>query len=68
MTLADIENLHKDFLIPSDIASLLHVHQYSISVQARTDPAKLGFAVIVVGNKTLIPKGAFVKFCKGENI
>lgn len=66
MTLNEIESLQKDFLIPSDIAPLLRVHQYSISLQARADPAKLGFPVVVVGNKTLIPKAAFIQFCRGR--
>lgn len=66
MTLTDIENLEKDFLTPSDIAPILHTNHYSISIQARTDPSKLGFPVIVIGNRTLIPKLGFLRFCRGD--
>lgn len=64
MTLADIEKIDKDFLIPADIAGVLGCDKYSINKQAQADASKLGFPVIVLGNRVKIPKQAFIKFCK----
>lgn len=66
MTLSDIENRNKEFLIPSDIAEILGCDKYSINKQAQTDASKLGFPVVVMGTRVRIPKQAFIKFCKGE--
>jgi hypothetical protein len=64
MTISDIEKLDKEFLVPADIAPLLRCHPYSINVQARMDPDKLGFPVIKQGSRVKIPKEGFVRFWK----
>ena len=64
MTLADIESINKEFLIPSDVAEFLGCDKYSINVQAKENPDKLGFPVVVMGSRVRIPKAGFVYFCK----
>ena len=42
MTLAEIRRSDLDFLYPKDVCEVLQCHPYSINVQAKEDPAKLG--------------------------
>lgn len=67
-TLQEIEECEKEFLTPEDVKTVLRCDSQSISMQARMDPSKLGFRVIVMGTRVRIPKQAFVKWCKGVGI
>lgn len=67
-TLQEVRECEKEFLVPEDIKGLLRCDSQSISMQARTDPSKLGFRVIVMGTRVRIPREAFVKFCEGAGI
>lgn len=64
LTLDDIENIPKEFLLASDIAPYLGSDAGTIHYYAKKDPAKLGFPVIVTGKMLRIPKAAFIRFCK----
>lgn len=64
VTLEDIEGMDKEFLLASDIAPILSVDPQDIRTQARIDPNKLGFPVIVTGSRTRIPRRGFVYFCR----
>ena len=61
-TIDDIRNCDKDFLIPSDIAKVLGCDQYSINLQAQSDPSKLGFPVCVMGSRVRIPRLGFIRW------
>ena len=65
-TLSEIELLPKEFLVPTDVSDVLGCDPHYIRLQARKDPDKLGFPVVVLGSRTRIPKQAFIAFCKGE--
>lgn len=65
MSLESIEALDKEMLTPSDIAPLLRSDPASIRWQARHEPEKLGFPVVVMKNRVKIPKAAFLQFCRG---
>jgi hypothetical protein len=65
MTLEEIETMPSTMLLASDVAGYLHIDAQDIREQARSDPSKLGFPVIVAGSRLKIPKEAFVKFMKG---
>lgn len=65
MTLQEIENCPKTMLAPSDVAGYLGCEPYSINLQAKRDPALLGFPVIVMGSRVRIPKDGFIRFCRG---
>ncbi|PKM72826.1 MAG: hypothetical protein CVU91_07305 [Firmicutes bacterium HGW-Firmicutes-16] len=64
MSLTEIEALPKDVLLPTDVAEYLACDPHYIRMQARAKPELLGFPVIVIGNRTKIPKEAFVNWCR----
>lgn len=66
LRLADIENLEVDTLTPNEVGKCLRCMPYSINLQAQADPKKLGFPVVVVGSRVLIPKEGFLRFMRGE--
>ena len=66
MTLEDIIRSDKPFITPQDAADVLQCSAQLIRIQARDNPEALGFPVIRVGNRTKIPRKAFVRFM-GEN-
>lgn len=65
-TLEEIESCGKTMLIPADIADYIGADAQSIRLQARANPAALGFPVIVVGNRTIIPREGFVRYCRAQ--
>ena len=67
-TLEEIEACGKQMLIPADIADFLGADPQSIRLAARADARALGFPVIVIGNRTLIPREGFVRFCRALNV
>lgn len=64
-TLEEIEACGKTMLVPTDVAGYLGCEPYSINLQAKADPASLGFPVILMGNRVRIPREGFVRFCRG---
>lgn len=69
MTLADIENIDKEFLLADEVAQVLGINPQQLRSQAQADPNKLGFPVIVTGTRVRIPKYGFIHFCKyGRNL
>ena len=67
MTLADIQQSKDLMLTPAEVAEVLGVDPQSIRVQAKQNPALLGFNVVVIGSRTLIPRIPFLKFIGGLN-
>ncbi len=67
MTLADLAAIEGDVLSANDVAEYLHCSPQLIREQARSKPELLGFKVIVVGTKTLIPKMPFINYMGGLN-
>lgn len=59
-----IKTSDKDPLFPADVAKVLGVGQYSITLQARKDASTLGFPVRVIGTRTQIPRFAFMNYCE----
>jgi len=66
MTMAEIRASDKDMLIPTDINKILGCDAHTIRLQARDFPESLGFNVVVIGNRTLIPRKAFLRFMGEE--
>ena len=66
-TLRDLMQRDRDVLLPEEVAEYLHLSPQRLRAQAREDPSKLGFRVIVCGNKTLIPKRPFIEYIGGSN-
>ena len=67
-TLAEIEQSEVAMLRASDIAPIFPADPHSIRLQARTNPAALGFPVICIGSSVFIPKEGFLRFCRALNI
>ena len=67
MTLEEIKTSDKAMLIPKDIAPILKCDPYTISIKARDCPDMLGFPVCRLGNRTRIPRKAFLKWL-GEEV
>lgn len=64
MTLQEVEAIPKAMLLVADVAPFLSCNPESLRVQARREPDALGFPVVVIGNRVLIPKDGFVHYCK----
>ena len=60
MTAAELASIPADVLTVDQVASVLGSNPQTIRTQARTDPASLGFPVIVIGNRVKIPKLPFL--------
>lgn len=69
MTLDEIRKSDKEMLTPADIAPLLGVDKYSISVQVKEDKQNgrnsFPFPTIRIGTRTKIPRRAFIKAMEG---
>lgn len=66
MTLKDLEKTEGEILLPADVAKVLRVNPESIRLQARECPERLGFPVVIVGNKVIIPKAGFLAHMRGR--
>lgn len=64
MTLDEIRASDKAVLTPAEIAPVLGVNPQSIRV---ADPVDLGFPVIKLGTRTLIPRVPFLAVMEGAN-
>ena len=70
-TLEEAEKHPKETFSPQNIARIVGMDPYTISLKARDEKcrASLGFPVMLSGEKnqiTKIPKAAFLKFMRGE--
>lgn len=65
-TLDGIEALPCDVLTCLQVSKVLGVGAANLHDQAVADPAALGFPVIRCGTRVKIPKGAFLRFMRGE--
>ncbi len=65
-----IRTTARPMLTPDEVGIILGVNPQSIRNQARIIPNTLGFPVVVVGNRVLIPRKPFLKFIgeKEENV
>ena len=65
-TLEDIKQMEKEMLTPNEAAPVVGCDPQYIRILARTDPARLGFPVVVIRSRTKIPRRAFIKFMEGD--
>ena len=61
MTLDDVRKIDREYLLPSEVAAVIGCDPQAIRVWARQRPQELGFPTICVGNRTKIPKIAFLR-------
>lgn len=62
MTLQEIRNLDENVITPEIAAGVLRCTPQSIRTQVAVDPGKLGFPVIKIGTRCLIPRIPFLRF------
>lgn len=62
MTVDEIKKSGKDMLTPAEIAEVLACDPQLIRLAAQSNPAMLGFPVIVVGHRTKIPRKPFLAY------
>lgn len=68
MTLEEMRESREMMLTPADVAGVLGCQPYAINVQARDDPAKLGFPVCVTGTRVRIPRMGFLHWLEFGNM
>lgn len=66
MTLDEVKKLDRNYLIATEIAEILEINPNLIRYQAKDDPTKLGFPVVVAKSRVKIPRIPFIKFMEGE--
>ena len=62
MSLEELRNYPRDWLTCEQVAPVLGADKMTIHDQAVTDPAALGFPVIVVKSRVKIPRLPFIRF------
>ena len=67
MSIAELQECAKEFLVPEDIAPIIGCAPYSINLQAQDDAAKLGFPVSITGTRVRIPRRAFLRWLEYGN-
>lgn len=67
MTLAQIEQIDREYLTVEEVAAYFGSKPQNIRVQAHRNREDLGFPVSIIGSRVKIPKVGFIKFCKGES-
>ena len=65
MTLAEIRSLDRDVITPAEAAGALQCDPQYIRCAAAQCPEMLGFPIIRIGNRTKIPRLAFIRYMDG---
>ena len=68
MTIEEIRASDKVMLIPSDVAPIIHCDPHALRIMARDNPSALGFPVIRVRSRTLIPREPFLAYITGGTV
>ncbi len=65
MTLEELKNDPREFVNSKDIAKIVRMDPYALTLTAREEPEKLGFPCMVVGKRVRFPRRAFIRFVEG---
>lgn len=65
-TIEDLRAMTKAMITPKEAADVLGVDPHSIRMQAKENPAMLGFNVCRIGHTTMIPRKPFLHWLTGE--
>lgn len=66
MTLQEIRESDKAFLIVKDVHKVVGCCPEALRLAAREHPEWLGFPVTVIGTRVYIPRGAFLQYIDGK--
>jgi hypothetical protein len=67
MTLQDAKEMTTTTINAEAAGAILGASPQAIRIQARTAPEKLGFPVVVIGQRVKIPRLPFIAFVEGGN-
>ena len=62
ITIQDLKKMTKPMITPNEAAQIIGCDPHFIRLQARVDPGKLGFPVVVLNTRTKIPRLPFIRF------
>ena len=65
-TMADLKKRTDATITPAEAAAVLGMAPHWLRLIARERPEKLGFPVIVYGNRCRIPRIPFIRYLEGE--
>lgn len=65
-TMADLKKRTDATITPAEAAAVLGMAPHWLRLMARERPGKLGFPVIVYGNRCRIPRIPFIRYLEGE--
>ena len=65
ITLDEIKAMDREMLTPTIVGRVIGCNPYYITLEARSNPKRLGFPVHVHGTRTLIPRRAFIRWMEG---
>jgi len=66
VTYSEIKASCSDMLTAAEVADVVGASPITIRAQAHECPEKLGFPVVVLGNRVRIPRLAFIRFMEGQ--
>lgn len=66
MTLEDLRYMNCEVLTPEIVAKIIKCDPHWIRITARNNPSRLGFPVILIGNRVKIPRLAFIQRMEGK--
>ena len=62
MRMDDLLKIDRDYLLPTEVATYLHVHPQALRKKIREDNNFLGTRAIVIGKMIKIPKIPFLRY------
>ena len=62
MTIGELQTNSKEVLTCREVAPILKVNQWTLHQAAVKSPETLGFPVIVIGSRVMIPRIPFLRF------
>lgn len=66
LAMADLKRRTDATITPAEAAAVLGMAPHWLRLMARERPEKLGFPVIVYGNRCRIPRVPFIRYLEGE--
>lgn len=67
ISIDDVEAMDCETITMTTVGQVLGCNQGALRLQARSDPAMLGFPVVVYGNSVRVPRRAFVHWVRYGN-
>ncbi len=66
ITLDEVKAMDREMLTPKIVGAVIGCDPYNITLMARQRPEMLKFPFLVMGNRTKIPRLAFIAWMEGK--